>query len=74
MDSALQTISMAAQQSDRWLFLAMLVMNLAAGVFAVKWLVGQWTSLSRDLAAVIQRNSDCIEEIKDTIKNCPRKP
>lgn len=38
-DQAIQAIDKAAQASDRWLFLAMLVIILTAGFLAIRYLI-----------------------------------
>ena len=71
MDPAL--IDHAAQQSDRWLFLAVLALGGLSGMWLFRWLVGRYTELSSRLAAVIEANTEALREMKDVANGCRRK-
>lgn len=57
LQELMQAAQHAAQQSDRYLFLLVLAVFGAAVFWAFRWLVGQYTSQTKSLAEVIERNS-----------------
>lgn len=73
MIDPVQIADHAARQSDRWLFLAtLLVCGIGAGV-TIRWLVTTFAALTRDLSAVIQANTDALKEVRAVVSNCPQR-
>lgn len=65
-----ELIDHAAAASDRWLFLAALVVIGLGGVWLVKWLVTSYTATVARLSEVVERNSEALREVKSAVQFC----
>lgn len=77
---ALPLIDHAARSSDRWLFVATLLVGFGSTTWLFRWLVGTYTNLIEKLAAVLQRNTDAFDrnshlsaQMAQAIESCRRK-
>ena len=59
----------AAQQSDRWLFLAMLVVFLGAALLLWRWMVSDREKVSRRLTEMTDRHIAVTERLADVVAN-----
>ena len=69
-DTLIPAVNHAAAQSDRWLFLACLVIMGIGGVAAVRWLVGEFRALTTKMASVVESNTDALNEVRSVIDRC----
>jgi hypothetical protein len=60
----------AVLQSDRWLFLASLIVCGLGVVATIRWLVTTFAGLTRELSAVIQANTDALKEFRSGTARC----
>lgn len=71
----LQTITTAAQSSDRWLFLSSLFVMGSGAIIAFRWLVGIFLTTVVRLEGVIERNTEThnrvctvLNDVADSVK------
>jgi hypothetical protein len=77
MQELLHFTNTAAAQSDRWLFVALLVVTFATAALVVRWvarrltlLLDNQTQLIERLVAVVTTNTDALREVRGVMQNC----
>ncbi len=82
MQDAVNIVNHAAQQSDRWLFLGILLLLIVAGVAAMRYLVRRNemqsdrmhtafeknTAMQVQLAGIIEKNTHALERSTDVVE------
>jgi heme/copper-type cytochrome/quinol oxidase subunit 2 len=77
----------ASQQSDRWMFIVMLIIVMVIGVVVWRWIVADREKLSNrltevtdkhiqsteKLAEVVTNNTNALREVKDVMHMCRTK-
>lgn len=69
MNDAQTLIDHASIQSDRWLFLAMLVILLGAGLVFWRWIVADREKVAVRLTDITDRHIDSVEKLDDVVAN-----
>jgi hypothetical protein len=67
VSGVLRTLDHAAQMSDRWLFLAALLVMGAGAVCLFRWLTGRFEAMNTRLTEVIVNNTAAINASKATM-------
>lgn len=85
MNDAVATLNHAAAQSDRWLFLATLLVLGFGVTWLVRWLVATYANTVKEVSTVVQSNTDAVNncskvltDASEAIRHCrernPPKP
>lgn len=69
MNETINTIDHAAMQSDRWLFIAMLVILIIALVIVWRWIISDREKISNRLTAMTDRHIAVTEKLSEVVAN-----
>lgn len=70
MNELLPLVTTAATQSDRWLFLLATGFSFLGFTIAIRWLVSEFRNITTEVARVMQKNTDTLEDVRDVMRNC----
>lgn len=69
MNDITDTINRAAAQSDRWLFVAILVLAVLAMLMIWRWIVADRDKLANRLTEITDRHIAMTEKVADVVAN-----
>ena len=69
MNETISSIDHAAQQNDRWMFIAMLVVLLVVGVIVWRWMISDREKISTRLTEMTDRHIAETEKMIEVVAN-----
>lgn len=69
MNEVINQINEAAEKSDRWLFIACLVVLGLVGIFIWRWIVSDREKLSKRLTEMTDRHIATTEKVIEVVAN-----
>lgn len=68
-ETLIPIVNQAAAASDRWMFMAMLIITGGGSWALIKWLIGSYTKLAERLASVIEANTDAMRQNAEAVED-----